>query len=209
MTAGLKKRATKSNGGNGEGRREEVLAIAARLFNEKGYRATTLSDVSDVLGFTRAALYYYFDSKQQILSAVLQDAGQRLVDNLAEVMATDITPSAKVRRVIAMHVSLLLDSPDVLGVYLTERASLPEDERRALLEGESKYMHDIASIIAAGVESGEFRPTPPLPTALTILGTVNWLQHWYRPGGDIGPDELLRLVTDLTMHGLAAPDTAR
>ena len=59
-------------------RMAELLDIAARYFDEKGYRATSLSDIGDALGMNKASLYYYVKSKEDLLARVIYRASQRL-----------------------------------------------------------------------------------------------------------------------------------
>ena len=81
-------------------RREEILKVAVRLFSEKGYRGTRLNDVADTLGITRAALYYYFKNKEQLLVEMVREAGNQLTQNLKKILEEGSDdPVEKLRKV--------------------------------------------------------------------------------------------------------------
>ncbi|HVW31575.1 MAG TPA: helix-turn-helix domain-containing protein [Acidimicrobiia bacterium] len=54
--------------------RARILEVAAELFTEQGYEATSLRQIADRLGFTKAALYYHFQSKEQLFAALIEPA---------------------------------------------------------------------------------------------------------------------------------------
>jgi len=60
--------------------RERILDIALRLFADKGYDATSMREIAEHLGITKAALYYHFDSKADIVRAMLADTEKRVAE---------------------------------------------------------------------------------------------------------------------------------
>src|SRR5215510_14647631 len=63
--------------------REKILDVARRRFTEHGYDGTSLREIADDLGFTKAALYYHFQTKDQILEALIEPA-DGLIEGLFE-----------------------------------------------------------------------------------------------------------------------------
>ena len=78
--------------------REGILEAAARIFGEKGYHATSMSDIADAVNLQKASLYYHFDSKQEILVALLDHALDIINNNLEIVLAQPLTPDEKLRQ---------------------------------------------------------------------------------------------------------------
>jgi AcrR family transcriptional regulator len=68
--------------------RERILAVASELFVEQGYDATSLRQIADRLGFTKAALYYHFQSKEDLLAALLEPADELIRELLQRLEAT-------------------------------------------------------------------------------------------------------------------------
>lgn len=71
--------------------RERILDVAAELFVDQGYENTSLREIADRLGFTKAALYYHFPSKEQILQALLEPLGE-----LQEEVARDLEQATSI-----------------------------------------------------------------------------------------------------------------
>jgi AcrR family transcriptional regulator len=69
--------------------RARILAVATELFTDQGYEATSLRQIADRLGFTKAALYYHFQSKEQILTALLEPTGALLAGFVERLRAAD------------------------------------------------------------------------------------------------------------------------
>ena len=69
--------------------RERILAVASELFVTQGYEGTSLREIADRLGFTKAALYYHFQSKEEILVALVEPAEELIGDMLTRLEAAD------------------------------------------------------------------------------------------------------------------------
>jgi AcrR family transcriptional regulator len=102
---------------------ERIRAVAAELFAEHGYGETSLREIAERLGITKAALYYHYRSKEQLLEAIVQP----LFDDL-EALATraEATPhsSAGVRAVFEDYLDLLLRHRSVCALFLRDASSI-------------------------------------------------------------------------------------
>ena len=103
-------------------RMEELLNVAARLFHEKGVKATSLAEIGDELGMNKASLYYYIKSKEDLLTRVIFRASQRLRD-LAEGIAADTAaPDQALERLKA----------GTYGVCVVSGKPIPKERLRAI-----------------------------------------------------------------------------
>ena len=69
--------------------RERILEVARELFTDNGYEGTSLREIADRLGFTKAALYYHFQSKEQLLLALLEPVQGMVSQLLTDLEAAD------------------------------------------------------------------------------------------------------------------------
>lgn len=189
---------------NARTKRDEILLVAAEIFSEKGYRAATLNDVADAMGFTRAALYYYFENKQEMLTALMEMAGAEHTANLQQHLAADVDVPEKVRRIIVSHVLAVINRPHLFTVFQAEVTELTPEAREQLAIGERGHVAAIAELLSTAMAEGAFRARPPKPVALALLGMANTAARWYRPGRDLGRDEVAELIADLCLDGLNA-----
>ena len=185
-------------------RRDEILRVAARVFRTKGYRTATLNDISDEFGFTRAALYYYFKSKEEILQAIIENAGNELTAELERAAGMDDPPSEKIGRILCSHATLILTDVNIFGVYLSEMKSLPPKVREKLEAGERHYVDQLAVCIQEGIDRGDFEDVPAKTAALALVGMTNSAIRWYKRGRGMGPEEFGQLVSHLGVKALQA-----
>ena len=88
-----------------ENRMLEIIKVSLKLFAEKGYKSTSLDDVADKIGVTKATLYYYFRSKDEILRAILERSKDRM-EKILELGNSSSPAPEKLRQFIQIHVAI-------------------------------------------------------------------------------------------------------
>lgn len=116
-----------------EDRREEILAVAAQLFARDGFHGVSIDELGAAVGISGPALYRYFPGKESILSAMLVDISQRLLEGGRE-------RTGSLDGLIAFHVDFALDHPDLIDVQSRDLAAVPDDERRAIRRYQAQYV---------------------------------------------------------------------
>ena len=159
-----------------------IIDTATRLFHQKGYRSTTLDDVSKELGITKAALYHYVSSKENLLSIIYIQALESIFENLHMILEKDLPPDKRLRLIIQNHIkNISIRYLPMLSVFLTEEGHLPESDSRKIREEKKKYTRVIEKTIEQGILQGLFLKADPKLQAYAILGMCNWIYKWYRP----------------------------
>jgi AcrR family transcriptional regulator len=179
-------------------RRRQLLDAAAALFAERGYEATTTQDIAERLGLQKATLYHYVRGKPALLDSLMHDVQESSLALLAQIQLSDADPLAKLRAFCARHVAFLLREPARTTVFLRERRRLSSDLRA----GERAYADGIARLIEEGQSAGAIREAVDADVAARLLlGSLNWLHEWYRPGG-WSPERLATELPDALLAGL-------
>ena len=182
-------------------RHEEMLAVSARLFREKGFRATSMVDIASEMGITKAALYYYIESKHDLLYEICDAATTRLLEGVREIETQPGTPEERLARLIRWHVSMFGANGDIIKVYLADEGELPE-EKREHMRGLSREFENIyRKILQEAVKKKAFRKLDVPVTVRAISGMCNWLSIWYRPDGRLAPDQIADIFIDLILKG--------
>lgn len=183
-------------------RREEVLAGALRVFAAKGYRGATIEDIANELGFTRAALYYYFDSKLALLTTLVFRPIEMLLEEATKVEAMDLDPRTKVAESVRSHVRAITEERDLFTVMIREQVELPA-ERLSQLRRMNREYHDVLRrMIDDGIAQGQLAVENSDLAALFIIGAINWTLQWYRPGRQVDVEGIARIFGDLAVGGL-------
>jgi AcrR family transcriptional regulator len=182
--------------------RDQILGTAADLFRERGYRATTLEDIAARLRMSKASLYRYFRAKEEMLAAISRSTIETFSRELALVLASDMAPEDKLRRVVQDHVRFVIAHRSFLTVFFSEEANLPPRLARALAAQKDRYDKGVESIVREGARRGVFRDVPPRLVVFGLLGMLNWLYKWYDPRGRWGADEISTAFLSLLENGL-------
>lgn len=185
-------------------RKSEILTIAARLFREHGYHTTSLDDIAKQMNFTKPAIYYYFDSKEEILYEICLSGITRLVENTRQIESSDSLLLDKIKMIISLHIETFSHHRDVAGVYLSEEAELPIDKRRHLRSISREYEVILTNLLNQAIEEGIFRPMDSRMIVKAISGMCNWVSYWFRPEGPIQIHEIADIFIDFMLNGCLA-----
>jgi AcrR family transcriptional regulator len=181
-------------------RREEILRAALRAFRERGYHATTLDDIARRLGVRNTALYHYFPDKESILYECHRESLGQLDRILAEARALP-EPGERLRHVIREHVRVMTDTLEGSPLAF-EVKSLSPGRRAEIIAARDRYERDVRRMVQRGIRAGTFRSVDAKVAVFAILGAINWIARWYRPGGAMRAEELGARFADQLIGGL-------
>lgn len=185
-------------------RKRAILGAAARVFRDRGLHGTGMRDIAAAAGMTAGNLYYYFESKGELLAFCQQDALDGLLALAESVESADRPPEVQLWELIVGHVRRLNEGTPGSLAHL-EVETLDDRFRGPLLAQRDRYEQALRRIVARGVEAGRFRPVDPKTAALAVLGAANWTVKWFRPGGGRTAEEIGREFADHLVRGLLAP----
>ena len=187
---------------------QEIIAVAARLFKEKGYRATTLEDIAAEVGMLKGSLYYYIRSKEELLHLVVADPIRQAYNKLEEIVNSDAPATTKITQAIANHLTLFHQHYPHIAVYLHDFHNLTQKLQQNVIETPKHYQRLLTQLLQQGVDTGEFRPDLDISvTGYAILGMCNWMYRWYHPEGGKSAEEVAEVFTKLALEGLTQPGT--
>ena len=184
-------------------RKQMIIDTAINIFHQKGYRTATLDDVAHELGLSKAALYHYVSSKEDLLSLIYLQAVESYFASAYEIDEMDLAPPEKLRFLIRHHIqNIIIDNLPMFAVFFSEENQLPKKQFERIREGKRKYTKIVEKIITEGIQQGFFRPLDPTLQAFALIGMCNWLYKWYDPGrSGISPDEIATHFIDLLENG--------
>lgn len=180
---------------------DEILGVSARLFREKGYRATTMDDIAAQLNVTKPALYYYIKTKHDLLYAICEAAISRLVEGVKQIVQEPAGVEDKLRKLIHWHVNMFSGQGDMIIVYLGEESELPEDKRDFIRSLSREYETTYRQLLEQGVNEGKFAQMDIPMVVRAISGMCNWMIDWYKPDGQYSADEIAEIFCDLILKG--------
>jgi AcrR family transcriptional regulator len=186
-----------------------LLAVAVRVFNERGYDGTSMEDLARATGLSKSSIYHHFDGKEELLRLALERA-------LGPLFAATEAPAARQGRaierleyVVRREVEVLVEELPYVTLLLRVRGNT-ETERWALTRRRA-FDRFVADLVAAAAADGDVRADlEPAVVARLLFGMINSLVEWYRPQPpDDGhratpPADLADAVVRLAFDGLRA-----
>ncbi|SLN32240.1 TetR/AcrR family transcriptional regulator [Oceanibacterium hippocampi] len=164
----------------GGGRREEIMAVAARLFSSKGYSDASMRDIAREVGMLPGSLYYHFPSKEALFAAAHGASVAAIRERAEQAVAEVEEPWARLEAASAAHLEALLQQAAEARIVIIDFSTFPEKLRRELVRQRDAY----EALFEALIDDLD------LPTEqdrrllrLGLLGSLNWVPKWYRPGG--------------------------
>jgi TetR/AcrR family transcriptional regulator, cholesterol catabolism regulator len=190
--------------------RQDILRTAARLFQQRGYDATSMNDVAAALKLSKGGLYHHFQSKDEILFEIMNHAmditQQRVIDPVRGIA----DPEERLRVLIRLHIEVVLSPRDrEITVMLHENHPLPPSLRKRINSRKKEYIHFLENLL------GEVQKQPhrtryasgrvsPRAAAFALLGMINWIYQWYKPEGVLQAQSLIPQFTELVFGGIFA-----
>jgi TetR/AcrR family transcriptional regulator, cholesterol catabolism regulator len=186
-------------------RREELLAIAARLFAEKGFRATTVRDIADAAGILSGSLYHHFDSKESMVDEILSTFLDELWAGYDEVLRAGLGPRETIEALVTESFREIDRHRAAVAIYQKENRQLVAQERFSFLaESQRKFEKAWLSTLERGVAAGVFRSDLDVRLTYRFVRDTVWVAaSWYRPGGQHSPEEIARQYLSMVLDGIA------
>lgn len=187
-------------------RRDELLAIAARLIATRGFSATTVRDVADEAGILSGSLYHHFSSKEAILVELLRRFMTNLLERFESIAVEAGGPRMVLDRLVDQAFRTIESEPDAVGIYQNESSFLATQPGFEFVSEYSARMEEIwMTAIRDGQESGDFRASvDPAITYRFIRDSVWATGRWFRPGGRHTAESLSAHYLDFLHQGLLA-----
>ena len=201
-----------SRGLQRETKRAAVLSCAAKLFNTKGARSTTLADVASRLGLTKTSLYYYVATKEDLIYQCYDANMRQAHDQLdrAEAAHEDATKCLMAFLESQINTTLRsLDGEDDFYAAPLEVASLKAEHREVLEEEYRRLLRRLIDLLNRGIEAGQIWPCNPVVTIRAIVGALDWSFYWLYEMPREQARGVGNVLRDLLTHGLlASPERA-
>lgn len=198
--------AADSRGSSPKKREQEIIDAAAEIFHRQGYSDTSVQNIADAVGILKGSLYYYIDSKDDLLYRVLLEVHNAAHTILDEVSAMEeLSPLQKLDAYVRRHVEYNTRNLTKISVYYHDYKLLTP-ERRAEIRRQRK-LHEVfvERLISEAQVRGEVaEDLDPSVLAYCLFGALNSVYTWYRPGGKISAAQL---ADTLARFGLAGIQT--
>ena len=151
------------------GKSQQIIDAAIRVFARTGYYNSRVSDIAREAGIASGTIYLYFKTKDEILVTLFREKMAEWVDAVRREIATEPDPVAKVRRLVALHFSVLESNPDLAEVVQVELRQGHKFFRGASAHEISAYFALIGGVLEEGIATGQIQRDLPVKLATKML----------------------------------------
>ena len=183
---------------------DEIARAAIRLFNRKGYHATSVQDIADEVKLQKGSLYHYISSKEELLLRIASRSINGFSRELEGIVNLPDSATERLKKAIHHHFGIVTGDVEMTTVLLRDAFLLSADQHRIIVEAMDRYLDHWVRILEDGMAKGEFREGDPRLAALSILGACNWVYRWYNPNGAKSAKEIADYFCDLHLRGILA-----
>ena len=181
---------------------EEIQRVTAHLFAYKGYHPTTMRDIARELGMNKSSLYHYFESKEDLLFKLANDALDDCLVTLEKICATDLPAEEKLKEVLVFYIRYYAGDQEGLTVMANELNSLNEEHRLILIEKQRHYVQLIKAILKELSDQNKIKEIHHSIATFAFFGMVHYTIKWYHKEGPVKLDELARLFVEIFTKGI-------
>ena len=188
---------------NYEEQRELILERAAALFAHGGYPGTSMNQVAEACGLSKATLYHYYKDKYALLVSIADSHVSRLQAIVREALADQLTPEGQMRVLIQRLVQEYAHAQNAHRVLTQDVKFLDPEDRERVLDKEREVVRGFAQVVGAmRPDLGEAAMNKPL--TMLLFGMINWLFMWMKPDGRLDHEAMAPVVADLFLGGIGA-----
>jgi AcrR family transcriptional regulator len=191
---------------NEPSRREQLLAIAARLFAEKGFKNTTVRDIADAAGILSGSLYHHFDSKESMIDEILSTFQAALFGEYDEILASGEDARTKLERAVRVSFEAIDQHPHEVAIYQNEADYLGTFDRFGYLAARNTQSRQVwVTLIEEGVRTGVLRSDLDVTLTYRFIRDTVWVAvRWYRPGRGHTHTEVADQYVRILLDGISS-----
>jgi AcrR family transcriptional regulator len=188
-----------------EEKQHGLLISAAAVFAEQGMEKASMAQIATHSGVSKALLYHYYPSKDELIFAIIHAHLVELEASVAAALDETLAPEALLRVLIGVVIENYRGADDAHKVQLVGSSALTEEQRGEIRAVERQIVRHFSQVLAR-INPDLDRPGRPLlmPVTMSLFGMMNWVYMWFREGGVISREDYAEVATTLILEGIKA-----
>jgi AcrR family transcriptional regulator len=182
---------------------QAIVSTAAELFARNGFGATSLDEIAESLGASKASLYYHIKNKEEILRLIFLTVLTVSEEPLRQIVEANCSADEKLRRAIVHQTTVAADRSPAMTIFYREQPHLSGPFAHEIILRKKAYERYFERILEEGQVAGIFSSdVDPKIGAFGLLGMCNWLSQWYQTGGQYSPQQIAEMFEHMIGRGL-------
>lgn len=184
----------------------EIYRTAAQIILRKGYDATSVNDIANALGVTKAGLYHYISGKKELLFDIMNFGLDELDEEVAAPADRIADPEERLRFMIAAHARLVTRGQGAITILVDEITALTPAQSRKITRRKREYFDRLRDVLEELKRAGRLHDVNTTAAAFSLLGMINWLSRWFRPDGPLTAEQAADELTRIALYGIFRPE---
>lgn len=183
-------------------RAQEIYLKAAQIFFTKSFDSTSLNDIADALGITKAGLYYYVESKQDLLFQIMSLGLDRVKNDVLLPAQKIDDAESRLKFTILNHARLVAKGNHAVVIISDEISSLNFTQREKILERRRVYFEFVRDTLVELEKEGKLYKTDITTATFTLFGMILWLARWFHSSGKLSVEKVCEDVCRMALRAL-------
>jgi TetR/AcrR family transcriptional regulator, cholesterol catabolism regulator len=184
-------------------RRHEIVDVSARVFAERGFHATSTTELCEANGIGKGALYYYIGAKEELLAAIHDRVMDEVMLGAERVELAGGSPPEQLAMLGEELLDVIYRFPDHVWVFLHDFPALTGKNAETFRQRRRGYERRVEAVFQQGVESGDFRPLDTRLAVTAWLGMHNYTYLGLRAGEHLSVQDVAKSFADIFVGGIA------
>lgn len=203
--SGASTRRRRKPAGRGATRRQ-LLEVAGRLFEAKGYRGTSIRDIARSMDTSISNIYHYFGNKEGLWHEIQERSVRQLPGRLQEAVAAETDPARQFRRLLEVHLQLAEEYQRESRIFFVNADQLDPSRNLRQRRIQRAVLDVYLEVLGRLQKQGRLKTRRVKIAAFNVLGVINWMLRWYRPDGELPAPEVHTEIIGFVLRGVGLPD---
>jgi len=179
-----------------------MYRTAAQLFRDRGYDATSVSDIARALGLTKAGLYHHFESKEALLFEIMMFGLDTVRDEVIVPIRAIRDPEERLRQLILRHGRIITRGQGAVAHLGDEIRALPPAARKQIEHRMRVYFDLVRETLGELQAAGRLRAVDRTVATFSLIGMILWVPRWYRQDGALSQEAVAEQIAAFALGGL-------
>jgi AcrR family transcriptional regulator len=177
----------------------------AQLFRDRGFAATSVSEIARGLGLTKAGLYHHFESKEALLFEIMMFGLDKVRDEVILPVRAIRDPEERLRQLITRHARITTRAQGAVAHLQDEIRALPPSARKQIEHRMRVYFDLVRNTLDELHAAGRLSSVDRTVATFSVIGMILWLPRWFRQDGRLTQDQVAENIAALALGGLLTP----
>lgn len=183
-------------------RKDVIVQKAALLFKEKGFKASSMRELADVVGVEAASLYNHIKSKNELLHEICFSVANRYNETMDAIEAEPTNSLQKVEKLLRFHIEGMVHHFEEVYVSDREWKHLSEPYLSNFQTQRRSYRKRFAALVEDGIKKKEIKKIDATTAVLILLHAISGIESWHRSKQKISGKELEENMIAILVGGL-------